>query len=171
MEVRPAVDADLDAVAAIYDREVREGTATFDLEPPPRAKWEGLLSSAHPGDHFLVADDGGTVLGFAYSSSFRPKGAYDATREVTIYLDPSASRRGIGRRLYDEPARAAVRFRHAHRPGLHLAPERCQRGAAPRLRVRAAGRAARGGPQGSTAGSTSCGGRRRSTTERPWVAE
>lgn len=102
MEVRPAVDADLDAVAAIYDREVREGTATFDLEPPPRTKWEGLLASAHPGDHFLVADDGGTVLGFAYSSSFRPKGAYDATREVTIYLDPAATGRGVGRRLYDE---------------------------------------------------------------------
>lgn len=102
MRLRPATDADLDAVAAIYDREVREGTATFDLEPPPRAKWEDLLSSAHPGDHFLVADDGGTVLGFAYSSSFRPKGAYDGTREVTIYLDPAAVGRGLGRRLYDE---------------------------------------------------------------------
>lgn len=100
--IRPATDADLDAVSAIYAREVHEGTATFDLAPPPRSKWEGLLASTHPGDHFLVATDGDTVLGFAYSSAFRPKGAYDGTREVTIYLDPAAAGRGLGRRLYDD---------------------------------------------------------------------
>ena len=103
--IRAADDADLDAVAAIYAREVHEGTATFDLAPPPRSKWEALLASTHPGDHFLVAADGpdGTdVLGFAYSSAFRPKGAYDSTREVTIYLDPSAAGRGLGRTLYDD---------------------------------------------------------------------
>lgn len=106
VSVRPARDADLDAVAAIYDREVRDGTATFDILPPPRSKWEGLLTSSHPGDHFVVAvaEGGaeGTVLGFAYSSAFRPKGAYDRTREVTVYVDPSATGRGVGRLLYDD---------------------------------------------------------------------
>jgi phosphinothricin acetyltransferase len=100
--IRLATDADLDAVAAIYAREVREGTATFDLVPPPRAKWEDLLDSPHPGDHFLVAVDDEEVLGFAYSSQFRPKGAYDGTREVTVYLDPAAAGRGLGRLLYDD---------------------------------------------------------------------
>ncbi len=102
VSVRPAVDADLDAVAAIYAREVREGTATFDIVPPPRSKWEGLLASSHPGDHFVVAVAETGVVGFAYSSPFRPKGAYDRTREVTIYVDPSAAGRGVGRLLYDD---------------------------------------------------------------------
>lgn len=106
VSVRPAVDADLDAVAAIYAREVHEGTATFDITPPPRSKWEGLLASSHPGDHFVVAvssnEASGEVLGFAYSSPFRPKGAYDRTREVTIYVYPSAAGRGVGRLLYDD---------------------------------------------------------------------
>lgn len=100
--VRPAASGDIDAIAAIYAREVHEGTATFDLAPPPRSKWEGLLASTHPGDHFLVAVDADAVLGFAYSSAFRPKGAYDGTREVTIYLAPSAAGRGLGRVLYDD---------------------------------------------------------------------
>ncbi|WP_203047397.1 GNAT family N-acetyltransferase [Pimelobacter simplex] len=100
--VRAATDADLDGVAAIYAREVATGYATFDLEPPPRAKWEGLLASPHPGDHFLVAVAGEEVVGFAYSSQFRPKGAYDGTREVTVYLAPDAAGRGLGRRLYDD---------------------------------------------------------------------
>ena len=102
VSVRPAADTDLDAVAAIYDREVREGTATFDLTPPPRSKWEDLLASPHPGDHFLVAVAQGELLGFAYSSAFRPKGAYDRTREVTVYVDPSAAGCGVGRLLYDD---------------------------------------------------------------------
>lgn len=101
--IRVATDRDLDAVAAIYAREVHEGTATFDLVPPPRAKWEGLLASSHHGDHFLVAvDEEDEVLGFAYSSQFRPKGAYDGTREATIYLSPAAAGRGLGRLLYDD---------------------------------------------------------------------
>jgi phosphinothricin acetyltransferase len=104
--IRPAVDADLDAVAAIYAREVHEGIATFDLVPPPRAKWEDRLASPHPGDHFVVATDSGgrpgDVLGFAYSSEFRPKGAYDGTREVTVYVAPSAAGRGLGRLLYED---------------------------------------------------------------------
>lgn len=102
VSVRPALDADLDAVAAIYAREVREGTATFDITPPPRSKWEGLLASSHPGDHFVVAVAEAGVVGFAYSSPFRPKGAYDRTREVTVYVDPSAAGRGVGRHLYDD---------------------------------------------------------------------
>ncbi|WP_436697854.1 N-acetyltransferase family protein [Nocardioides sp. BYT-33-1] len=100
--VREATDADLDAVAAIYAREVRHGHATFDTEPPPRSYWERKLASAHPGDHFLVAAADGAVLGFAYSGPFRDRGAYDRTREVTVYLDPAATGRGLGRALYGE---------------------------------------------------------------------
>lgn len=100
--IRPATDADLDGVAAIYAREVAEGHATFDTSPPPRSVWEAKLASAHPADHFLVATVDDRVLGFAYSGAYRDRGAYAGTRETTIYLDPSATGRGLGRRLYDE---------------------------------------------------------------------
>lgn len=101
--VRSATDADLDAVAAIYAAEVHAGVATFDTEPPPHSKWEAMLASTHPGDHFLVAvDAAGVVLGYAYSGAYRDRGAYTNTREVSIYLAPSATGRGLGRRLYDD---------------------------------------------------------------------
>lgn len=99
--IRDVTDADLAGVAAIYAREVREGHATFDTEPPPRSKWEAKCASTHPGDHFLVAVDGDAVLGFAYSGEFRERGAYTNTREVTVYLAPDAAGRGLGRQLYD----------------------------------------------------------------------
>ncbi|GAB4013975.1 GNAT family N-acetyltransferase [Nocardioides ultimimeridianus] len=100
--IRAATDADLDAVAAIYAREVAGGYATFDTEPPPRGRWEAKLASDHPGDHFLVAEVDGTVVGFAYSGPYRERGAYTHTRETTVYLGHEAAGRGLGRRLYDE---------------------------------------------------------------------
>ena len=103
MQIRPAHDSDLDAVKAVYDHEVRTSVATFDLEPPPRAYWEARLTSVEPGDHLLVADAGdGSVLGFAYSSSYRPRPAYAHTRETSVYLAADARGRGIGRALYDD---------------------------------------------------------------------
>lgn len=101
-QVRPATSADLPAAAAIYDEQVRTGISTFDLEPPPLSYWEHHLGSAEPGDHVLVADAGGEVVGFAYSSAYRPRPGYRLTRETSVYLAESARGHGLGRRLYND---------------------------------------------------------------------
>jgi L-amino acid N-acyltransferase YncA len=101
--VRAAVEADLPAVKAIYDVQVREGIATFDLEPPPLSYWSARLASESRGDHLLVAVDGSDdLLGYAYSSTYRPRPAYDRTRETSVYLADGARGRGVGRALYDD---------------------------------------------------------------------
>jgi phosphinothricin acetyltransferase len=102
MLIRTAVADDLPAVAAIYDREVREGVSTFGLDPRPLAVWEERLASIDAGDHVLVVESDGEVAGYATSSAYRPKGGYRYTRETTIYLAPTAQGRGVGRRLYDD---------------------------------------------------------------------
>jgi L-amino acid N-acyltransferase YncA len=99
--IRPATDDDLPAVAAIYNHEIANSIATFDLEPPTLTYWHERLASDHPGDHLLVAVDGdGHVLGYAYSWSYRPRPAYNSTRETSVYLDPRARGQGIGKLLY-----------------------------------------------------------------------
>ncbi|HEX5086759.1 MAG TPA: GNAT family N-acetyltransferase [Nocardioides sp.] len=100
--VRDAVPADLPRIAAIYDDQVRTAISTFDLSSPGTAYWEARLASSEPGDHLLVAAPGPEVVGYAYSSSYRPRPAYARTREVSVYLDASARGRGMGRLLYDE---------------------------------------------------------------------
>jgi phosphinothricin acetyltransferase len=100
--IRPATEADLPAAAAIYDEQVRTGIATFDVEPPGLGYWGRRLDSTEPGDHLLVAEDDGAVLGFAYSSAYRPRAGYRLTRETSVYLAPAARRRGVGRLLYDD---------------------------------------------------------------------
>ena len=100
MPIRPATEADLAAVAAIYAHEVRTGTATFDLEPRSLEDWRHR--TAEPGSHLLVAEVDGAVAGYASASSYRPKAGYRHTRETTIYLAPHAQHRGLGRELYDD---------------------------------------------------------------------
>jgi len=99
--IRDAVDADLDALKAMYDLECLYGSATFHTEPMPRSVWEGRLTSQHPGDVMLVAVEGDTVLGAAWSTEYRPRAAYDATRESSVYLTTEGQGRGLGRQLYD----------------------------------------------------------------------
>lgn len=98
--IRPAGAADISAIAAIYGAAVHESVATFDTTDPPESSWHDKLVSSEPGDHMLVAEDDGAVIGYAYSTAFRPRAAYARTRETSIYLAPTATGRGVGRLAY-----------------------------------------------------------------------
>ncbi|GAA0338410.1 GNAT family N-acetyltransferase [Micropruina glycogenica] len=100
MLIRAAQPSDLAAVAAIYAHEVEQGTATFDTTPPDQSSWEHKASDTTPGHHLLVAVQDDRVLGFAYSVTYRPRGAYAQTKETSIYLAEGAQGRGVGSTLY-----------------------------------------------------------------------
>jgi phosphinothricin acetyltransferase len=51
---------------------------------------------------WLVAERDGKVVGYAYGGRHRDRAAYDRTTEVSAYVDRSAQRTGLGRRLYEE---------------------------------------------------------------------
>jgi phosphinothricin acetyltransferase len=102
MLIRPATEADLPSVKAIYDHQVQTSIATFDLEPPPIDYWRARLESTETGDHLLVASEGDVVWGYAYSATYRARPAYSRTRETSVYLAADAVGRGLGRSLYDE---------------------------------------------------------------------
>jgi phosphinothricin acetyltransferase len=104
MQIRPATEDDLPEVSAIYDHHAITSVSTFDDQTPGPERW---LPKVGPdrlhGEHLLVvvADDG-EVRGYAESSVFRPRPAYDHTREVSVYLGLDARQHGYGRKLYDE---------------------------------------------------------------------
>lgn len=100
--VRPAGPDDLTAVAEIYAHWVRTSVATFDLEEPALSYWQSKLDSTAVGDRFLVACVNDVVVGFAYSGVFRPRPAYDRTRETSVYVARGATHHGLATRLYQE---------------------------------------------------------------------
>ncbi|MGJ4940815.1 N-acetyltransferase family protein [Bradyrhizobium sp. HKCCYLS1011] len=100
LEIRPAVEADIAAVTAIYAQAVREGTATFELEPPDLTEMtRRFLALTDGGFPYFVAMLDGAIAGYAYAGAYRPRPAYRFTVENSVYLDPASHRRGIGLRL------------------------------------------------------------------------
>lgn len=100
--IRPAEAADLAGIVRILNHYIEHSHVTFDTRPftpEERRAWFDAFGAA--GRHrLLVAHDGTEILGYASSTAIRPKPAYDPSVETTIYLDPGAVGRGIGRRLY-----------------------------------------------------------------------
>ncbi|MBB3931905.1 phosphinothricin acetyltransferase [Kaistia hirudinis] len=100
VSIRPVRDADLAAITAIYGLSVATGTASFELEPPDldemRRRRDTLLAGGFP---YLVAEAEEGILGYAYAGPYRPRPAYRATVEDSIYLAAAAQGRGIGRLL------------------------------------------------------------------------
>lgn len=98
MIVRTATQADSEALAAIYGHAVLHGLGTFEAEPPSAADMNARrLAIAERGLPYLVAEDEGRVLGFAYAAPFRARAAYRYTLEDSVYVAPDASGKGVGR--------------------------------------------------------------------------
>ncbi len=98
--IRPSQDQDLAAITAIYGHHVLHGTGTFETEPPSLAdmttRRADVLAKGLP---YLVAEENGTVLGFAYCNWFKPRPAYRFSAEDSIYLAPGSEGKGLGRTL------------------------------------------------------------------------
>lgn len=102
-DIRPATVGDLPTITAIYAYAVRTGTATFELEPPDLAEMTVRFSKLQDGGFpYLVAAQGGTVLGYAYAGPYRPRLAYRFTIENSVYFAPEAQRKGMGLVLLNE---------------------------------------------------------------------
>jgi L-amino acid N-acyltransferase YncA len=97
---RPATSADIPAITRIYAHAVKHGTASFELEPPDEAemarRMQSLLDGGYP---YIVAEIEGALAGYAYAGPYRPRLAYRFSVEDSIYIDPNAQRRGVGRVL------------------------------------------------------------------------
>ena len=99
VRVRSATAADSKAVAAIYAPYVSDTAISFELEPPNAREMAARISETLRSHPWLVAEQNGTILGYAYAARFRARPAYDPTAEVSVYVASNALGRGIGRAL------------------------------------------------------------------------
>jgi phosphinothricin acetyltransferase len=102
LAIRLATVADAAAVAAIYGPYCTDSRISFEEEAPDDAEMARRIAGERPGFHpWLVAEEAGTILGYAASSPFRTRRAYRWSVETGIYLAPGAQGRGIGRALLE----------------------------------------------------------------------
>ncbi|MBL6459406.1 N-acetyltransferase [Belnapia sp. T6] len=98
--IRAATEADIPPITTIYGQHVREGSASFETEAPDREEMARRRAALVEGGYpYLVAEEGGEIMGYAYAGAYRPRVAYRNTVENSIYLRPDAAGRGIGSQL------------------------------------------------------------------------
>lgn len=98
--IRVAHEADASAIHAIYAPHVTGGAATFETALPGTDVMRERMRTRLPHYPWLVWEEGGDVLAYAYAYRFRERAAYDWIAETSIYVHAAAQRRGIARRLY-----------------------------------------------------------------------
>lgn len=101
--VRHAREDDLEAMNRIYNREVREGVATWELDEwPLERRLEWFRARSPEEEPVLVLAVGETLAGFGYLTKYRGRRGYQYTRENTVFIDEPYQRQGMGRLLLAE---------------------------------------------------------------------
>src|SRR6201987_1923253 len=95
--IRPALPGDIGAITRIYADAVRNGTASFEVEPPDEAEMlrrqTALLNNGYP---YFTAEIESVVAGYAYAGPYRARPAYKWSAEDSVYVAPDMQRKGIG---------------------------------------------------------------------------
>jgi phosphinothricin acetyltransferase len=98
--IRPASVDDASGLAAIYDPIVSDSAVSFELRPPGPSEMARRIEDVTATHPWLVAEDGSTILGYAYARKFAERPAYRWSVETTVYVDQGQRGRGVGRTLY-----------------------------------------------------------------------
>ena len=97
--IRSASIEDAHDILAIYTPHVTDSATSFEEQPPSVQEMNERIARSHV---WLVAEDAGHILGYAYATRFHPRAAYRWSVEVSIYLAPEAQGRGFGKLLLRE---------------------------------------------------------------------
>ena len=100
--IRAVTADDTPAIADIYNHYVMDTLVTFEEEPVSGEELWRRVEAVRTADlPWLVADDAGMVVGYAYATPWRARIGYRYSVEVTVYIDARQKGRGIGSRLYE----------------------------------------------------------------------
>ena len=102
IKVRSASTADAESLLKIYSYYVKNTAISFEYDVPDIDEFKGRIEHILEKYPYLVAEQDGTIIGYAYASQFHPRAAYQWCAEVSIYVDVHSRKSGVGRVLYEE---------------------------------------------------------------------
>lgn len=112
--LRPASAADAATLAALYGHYALNTIITFEVEPPsPEEMARRIQEVQDLGLPWLVLEEQGQLLGYAYAARWKARWAYRFSAETTVYLAPGQERRAYGRLLMEALLRE-LRLRGMH---------------------------------------------------------
>ena len=102
MLIRPCAADDIAAVCTIYNHYIENTVITFEEIPLSVEQMRGRIEGYMQLFPWLVCEDAGEIIGYAYASKWKDRSAYKHTAEVTVYLHHKHVGKGVGRALYQE---------------------------------------------------------------------
>lgn len=89
--IRLAVPKDAVNILKIYAPYVENTAISFEYEVPSEAEFRGRIESTLKRYPYIVAEQEGRIIGYAYVSIFHERKAYDWAVETSIYVDKTAN--------------------------------------------------------------------------------
>lgn len=99
--IRSASVGDAERILEIYAHYVKNTAITFEYEVPTLDAFQNRIRNTLKLYPYLVIEKGGVVQGYAYAGPFVGRAAYDWSCEMTVYLDHTAQKCGLGRKIYE----------------------------------------------------------------------
>ena len=119
--IRSATADDANAICHIYNHCAQNTIVTFEEQPIPVKEMQRRILDVTKSLPWLVSEDDGRVVGYAYASEWKSRCAYRFSAESTVYLAPDATGRGAGSQLYKELiAELCLRYLHSLIGGIAL---------------------------------------------------
>lgn len=100
LHIREASIKDASRILEIYAPYIRETTYSFEYKVPTLQEFEARMAGIMKRYPFLVCEEEGGIIGYAYADTYGIRAAYDWCADLSIYVDKNHRGKGIGARLY-----------------------------------------------------------------------
>lgn len=98
--IRAATVQDAERLVEIYGYYIENTAITYEYTVPSRDEFEGRIQKTLEAFPYLVAEEDGVILGYAYAGRFHPRKSFDWAAEGTVYICKDARGKGVGPALY-----------------------------------------------------------------------
>ncbi len=114
MNIILANPSDAATLLAIYAPYVENTAITFEYEVPTIEDFGNRIEKTLGKYPYLVAEEDGLILGYAYASTYYARAAYDWAVELSVYVSKDARGKGVGSKLYDKLEDLLDQMGHIH---------------------------------------------------------
>jgi phosphinothricin acetyltransferase len=102
MNIRNVHPDDAAQIAEIYNYYIKNTHQTFETEPLSADEMRARIAGISENYPYVVAEEDGTIYGYAFATQFKMRQAYEYSAEVSIYVKNDAKQKGIGSQIYEK---------------------------------------------------------------------